>query len=345
MKRLLIVILLLSASAAAAQPLLRVPQASPRARVEETFGVTDVAVDYHRPSVNGRKIWGGLVAYDVVWRAGANESTLVSFSTPVKVEGQPLAAGTYSLFLIPGAPQWTVVLNRFTGGWGTYSYDASEDVLRVKVTPQAIEMQERLAYTFDDAKNDAVTLSMRWEKLRVPVRLEAETTKLALAGIESDLRGDLHWVPQAWTEAARFAFRNGEMDKALALIDHGIRLTPDAQSLRVKAAIVEKKGDAAQAKDLRDRSAALVPEMSALGKGYELHFAKKHDEALAYVNDYLTKYPRSSRAWSLIGTIQSAKGDTAKAKESFDKAMSLAADQSERVEVWDAINALAAGER
>lgn len=339
MKRFLLLAFL--ATSAVAQPLLRVPQASPRARVEETFGITDVAVEYHRPSVNGRRIWGGLVPYDVVWRAGANESTLVTFSTPVKVEGQAVAPGTYSLFFVPSQSQWTVVLNRFTGGWGTYSYDASEDLLRVKVTPQAGGMQERLAYTFDDAKNDAVTLSLRWEKLRVPIRIEAETTKLTLAGIESQLRGSLHWVPQAWTEAARFAFRNGETEKALAFIEHGISLTPDAQSLRVKAAIVEKKGDAAQAKELRERAAALVPQAAALNRGYELHFTKKYDEALAYVNEYLAKYPASFRAYTLIGMIQTAKGDAVKAKEAFDKATSLAKDQSERVEVWDAINALA----
>jgi TolA-binding protein len=345
MKRLSFALLLLASTPLFAQPLLRVPQASPRARVEETFGITDVAVEYHRPAVNKRRIWGGLVPYDVVWRAGANESTLVTFSTPVKVEGQAVPAGTYSLFMIPSASQWTVVLNRFTGGWGTYAYDAGEDVLRVKVTPQAAEAQERLAYTFDDAKNDAVTLSMRWEKLRVPLKIEAETTKLTLAGIEGQLRGSLHWVPQAWTEAARFALRNGETDKALAFINHGMSLTPDAQSMRVKAAIVEKKGDPAQAKELRERAAALVPEASALNRGYELHFAKKYDEAIAFVNDYLAKHPSNFRAHSLLGMIHTAKGDAAKAKASFDKATSLAKDQSERVEVWDAINALAAGEK
>jgi hypothetical protein len=144
-----------------AQPLLRVPQLSPRAHAEETVGITDVSIDYHRPAVNSRRIWGGLVPYDVIWRAGANENTVVSFSTPVTVEGQPLAAGKYSFFLIPGKQEWTVVFNRFTGGWGTYSYDPSEDVLRVKVTPQPAEMQDRLLYTFDDTKNDAARFALR----------------------------------------------------------------------------------------------------------------------------------------------------------------------------------------
>lgn len=342
---LLFAALAINASVLLAQPLLRVPQASPRARVEETFGVTDVAVEYHRPAVNKRKVWGGLVPYDVIWRGGANENTRVSFSTPVTVEGQPLAAGEYSLFLIPGQQQWTVVFNRFTGGWGTYSYEPAEDVLRVKVTPQTTnDAQERLAYVFDDSKNNGVTLSLRWEKLRVPLKIEAETTKLTLASIDQQLRSALHWVPQAWTEAARYAFRNGETDRALTYIEHGLGLTPDAQSLRVKAAIVEKKGDAALAKKLREQSAALTPERAELNPAYELLGAKKYDEAIAFVNKYVARYPANFRAHALLGVIHASKGDAAKAKESFDRATLLAATQSERVEVQDAINSLAAGE-
>ena len=151
MNRLLRVALFLSICATT--PLLfaqhiKTPQVSPRAVVEETFGITDVSVTYHRPAVNNRRIFGGLVPYDVLWRAGANEPTQITFSTPVKVEGQDVPAGTYSLFLLPGQQQWTLVLSKFTGGWGTYSYDQSEDLLRVKLTPQPIEQTERLAYTF-----------------------------------------------------------------------------------------------------------------------------------------------------------------------------------------------------
>src|SRR5438874_8050149 len=106
------------AAASFAQPRVPGPQASPGASVGETIGVTDISVDYHRPGVNKRKIWGGLVPYDVPWRAGANEETTISFSTPVKVEGQPLPAGTYGLYLIPTASQWTVIFSKFAAGWG-----------------------------------------------------------------------------------------------------------------------------------------------------------------------------------------------------------------------------------
>jgi hypothetical protein len=325
--------------------LLKTPQVSPKASTEETFGITDVTVDYHRPSVAGRKIWGGLVPNDVIWRAGANENTTITFSTPVTVEGQPVAAGTYSLFMIPGAQQWTVVLNKFTGGWGAYNYDAAEDVLRVRVTPVPADMQERLSYTFDDAKNNALTLNMRWEKLRVPIKLGADTVKLTRASIEGQLRGNLHWNPAALTAAANYANRNGDPDAAMVYIDRALTLSPDANAMRVKANLLEKKGDAAGAKELRARAEALTPESSALSKGFELNAQKKYDEAIAFANDYLTKYPNSWRGYTLLGVAYMAKGDAAKAQTALDKARSLTTDSADRMSVQDAINSLAAGER
>lgn len=331
---------------AEAQPLLRVPQVSPAARVEEAFGITDVAVSYHRPSVNKRKIWGGLVPYEVLWRAGANENTLITFSTPVTVEGQPLAAGTYSLFMIPSPTQWTVVFNRFTGGWGTYSYDPVQDVLRVKVTPQPAEMQERLAFTFDESTADAVTLSLRWEKLRVPIRIAAETIKLTMASMRDQLRSAYNWVPQAWREAAGYALRSNDLDAAQEFVDRSIALSADGMNLRTKARIMERKGDAAAAKELRARADTLFPaDRAALNRAFEAIGAKKYDEAIAILDAHIAADPKAWRAYSALGIAYASKGDQIKARESFDKAMALAPSQSNRVEVQDAINDLAANPR
>src|SRR5712692_4822023 len=112
--RVFIVLALFCSATAFAQGAIRLPEASQEAHVGQTIGVTDISISYHRPAVNGRRIWGGLVPYGVIWRTGANECTTLSFSTPVKVEGHELAAGNYALFLIPGQSQWTVVLNKFT---------------------------------------------------------------------------------------------------------------------------------------------------------------------------------------------------------------------------------------
>jgi tetratricopeptide (TPR) repeat protein len=344
MKRraLLPVLLLLVSGQLYAQQHVHVPQTSPAAQVGETFGVTDVSVDYHRPTVNNRRIFGGLVPYDVLWRAGANENTLITVSTPVTVEGQPLPAGTYSLFYVPGAAQWTAVFNRFTGGWGTYSYDPAEDVLRVNVTPQTAEPQERMAYTFEDGKADSIILSMRWEKTRVPLKIAADTKQLTMSGLRNRLRSGVHWDGQAWNEAARYAFRAGDLDAALSWVNHSIDLGPDMSNLRLKAAIVEKNGDPKSAKELRDRAATLNPDAAALSGAFQLLGAKKYDEAEAALNGMIAKGTTPWRAYSVLGVLYAQKGDAAKSTAAFQKAMSLAPTFSDKTEVQDDLNALGA---
>jgi len=334
----LVAAVLFTAAGALAQPAIPMPDASQKASVAQTIGITDIEIRYHRPVVNNRKIFGGLVPYDVIWRAGANESTLISFTTPVKIEGQPLPAGKYSLFFIPGAQQWTLVLNKFTGGWGTYSYDQSEDLLRVKVTPQPVDMTERMAFAFDDSKENSVTLAMRWEKTRVPVKIEADTKKLVAEGIKNDLRSELYWVPSAWTQAAGYMLRNGNDDLALQYVNHAIEMQPDANALRLKARIIEKKGDAEGAKTLRAQADKLItPEVATVSNAYRLISQKKYDEAIASIGDN-----KSWRALNAIGDAWAAKGDKVKAMEWYEKAMSAAGNQTERVEVQDSINALGA---
>src|SRR5438132_943437 len=250
-------LLLLTTAAALAQPAIRVPDASPAATVGQTIGITDVTINYHRPAVNKRTIFGGLVPYGVVWRAGANENTTISFSTPVKVEGQTLPAGSYGFFMIPGQSQWTVIFSKFTGGWGAYSYDQSVDAARVTVTPQTMtDSLERMAFLFDDLTNDAATLSMRWARLRVPVRITVSVRATVRASIRNTLRSGKHWDSNAWAAAARWELRNGDVDSALNSANRAMDLGVTTTTLRTKAAVLEKKGDVKGATELRDRAKA-----------------------------------------------------------------------------------------
>lgn len=141
---------------------------SKNGKAEGTIDGVDVTIEYGRPKVKERKIWGGLVPYGQVWRTGANEATTVAFSKNVKVEGQALAAGTYSLYTIPGKSEWTIIFNSVAQQWGT-KYDESKDVLRVTVKPQAgSEHVEEMTFTVGDS---AVTLT--WEKLAVSFSVAA----------------------------------------------------------------------------------------------------------------------------------------------------------------------------
>jgi len=339
--------LFLLATSVFAQGAIRLPDASPAAVAGQTIGVTDIAVNYHRPAINKRRIWGGLVPYGTPWRTGANENTTISFSTPAKIEGQPLPAGTYGLFAIPGPSQWTIILSRFTGDWGVYNYDPSEDALRVTVTPQVVnEPQERLTYTFDDVTNNSTVMSLRWEKLRVPVKIEVDVPATVRASIVSTLRGGKHWDANAWAAAARFELRNGDPDTALQYANHSLSLGLTSNGLRTKAAVLDKKGDAKGAAELRERARLVASEAETIGIGYGgLLSAKKYDEAIAFLNDYSTAHPSSPELWRVyagLGETYAAKGDQAKAKEYFDKAMAAAHDNAERTEVWDSINSAAA---
>jgi hypothetical protein len=339
--------LLLVGFSARAQSPIRLPDASPAATAGQTIGVTDINVTYHRPAVNKRKIWNGLVPYDSPWRTGANENTTISFSTPVKIEGQTLAAGTYAFYAVPSASQWTLIFSKFTGDWGVYNYDPSEDVLRVNVTPQTVnDSQERLSYSFDDLTNNSALLSLRWEKLRVPVKIEVDVPATVRASIASTLRGGKHWDASAWGSAARWELRNGDPDTALRYADHALSLNVSSSLLRTKASILEKKGDTKGASELRERARLFAPEAETIAFGYSsLLSAKKYDESIAFLNNYAAAHPSSTELWRVyagLGETYAAKGDAAKAKESFDKAMAAAHDTAEKTEVWDSINSAAA---
>ena len=139
------------------------PQASSSATVKERVGVTDVSVEYSRPNMRERKIFGGLVPYGQVWRTGADEATAITFAKDVLVEGQKLAAGTYALFTIPGEKEWTVIFNRTAEQWGAFDYDAKQDALRVTVKPAATQAPvESLDFVIEGAR-----VALRWEKLAV----------------------------------------------------------------------------------------------------------------------------------------------------------------------------------
>ena len=144
--------------------------ASPPATASGKIGGANVTIDYSSPSVKGRKIWGDLVPYDQAWRAGANKATVLQTDKDIQLEGQTLKAGSYSLFAIPGQPEWKVILNSETGQWGdkrggVANRDPAKDVLTVTVKPEKSAMTEKLTY---EVANDAIIL--KWENLQVPIK-------------------------------------------------------------------------------------------------------------------------------------------------------------------------------
>jgi hypothetical protein len=150
------------------------PRVSPAASVFQTIGEnTVITIDYSRPAVKGRTIWGDLVPYGKVWRTGANEATRFTVSQDVMIDGNKLAAGSYSLFTIPTEKEWTVIFNKVAEQWGAFNYDDSQDALRITVTPRSAPHTEWLSFAFEDLDSTQATVVLYWEKLAVPFQVTA----------------------------------------------------------------------------------------------------------------------------------------------------------------------------
>jgi hypothetical protein len=228
----------LAAGAALAQQQLDVPRPSPNASVSQTVGITEITIKYSRPGVKGRQIWGKLVPYGEVWRAGANENTTIRFSTPVKVEGHELPAGIYGLQAIPTAGDWTVIFSKDANEWGAFSYKQADDALRIQAKPQPAELRERMAFDFDDVTDTTTKVVLQWEKLKVPFTVEVDTPKLVTARLKESVR----W--QTPYQAASYCIQNNTCpDEASRWLDASIAMQENFANLRAKAMLLAKKND------------------------------------------------------------------------------------------------------
>jgi hypothetical protein len=320
----LVLPLLLPADAAAQIPGVTLPEASPEASVSQVVGLTKLEVSYHRPATNGRPVWGALVPHGQVWRAGANENTTFTTSTPVTVNGTPLPAGTYGLHMIPTTGDWTVIFSREAGAWGSFSYDQHEDVARVTVKPEAAPNQDRLGYTFDDPTVDSVVLAMRWEKVRVPVTIRIDRGRTVLDNLKAQLRGLPRFGWQGWNQIATWAAQNSiDLDDALAWADRSIGMNRNFTNLRTKALVLRKKGDTAAADALTKEALSIATETEVNALGYQLLGQQKVDEAIAMFEKNVKEHPTSWNAHDSLGEAYAVKGDRKKALEHYTRAMNL----------------------
>jgi hypothetical protein len=334
MKRLLILAGLCAGVSALAEP-LKVPQPSPAASVSQTVGVTVISVNYHRPAVGGRPVWGALVPWGETWRMGANENTTVSFSTDVKVAGKALKAGTYGLHAIPTKKEWTIAFSNMAAAWGSFTYDAKEDALRITVTPKPSPFLERLAYRFDDPTETKSTLVMSWEKLSVPMEIEVDTPAMTMASIREQLRGLAGFDAGDLAQAAEYWLQhNGPVEEGLGFADKSVKARPMYGNQMVRAGFLEKQGDAAGAAEQRTKALEKATEPELNNYAYGLLAAKKNDEALKLFQLVVTRFPDSWNAHDSLGEALLAKGDKAGANAEYAKALAMVKDpvQKKRIE-------------
>jgi hypothetical protein len=232
-----------SSSLAAEPPKVEFPAASPACTLKQHVGLTDIEIDYSRPSVKGRDIFGGLVPYGKVWRTGANQATKIIFSTPVKLNGTEIPAGTYALMSIPGKDEWTIIINKGSEQWGAYKYDEKADVARIKATPIKIDRSiDTLAIDIGEITDDSSVLKIVWDKTIVPVKLEVNYTDKLTSEIEAVMASDDKKKP--YFQAAQFYYNhNLDLKKAKTWIDAAVADKDAHYIVYVQAEILAKLGD------------------------------------------------------------------------------------------------------
>lgn len=316
-----------------------------KAAVGERIGLTDVSIQYDRPGVKGRegKIWGQLIPVGYTdqgfgsskaapWRAGANENTTIEFSSDVKIEGQPLAAGKYGFFVAYDPNECTLIFSKNSTSWGSFFYKPEEDALRVKVKPVALEKSvEWLKYEFMDQTENAATIGLQWEKLMIPFKIETDYVKDQLASFRNELRNSKGFEWRAWNQAASWCLqRNVNLEEALLWADTAISTNFGGErsfpAYATKAGILSKLGK-------NDEAAAVMKIAMPLGTMNDIHFyarslisLKKPKEALDIFKMNYDKNP--NQFTTLVGLARgySANGDFKTALKYAEQALPLTPD-------------------
>ncbi len=241
---------------------IQMPQASPAAKISQKVGLTDVTVEYSRPSTKGRKIFGELVPYGDVWRTGANAATIITFSTDVTVEGNPVPAGSYALYSIPGKNEWTIILSENTKLWGAVGYNQEDDLLRFKVKPgKTGQKYETMEIGFVDMTDTGATVAVKWENARAKFRVETEVDEIVMNQIKELVIDKEPENPGLYYQAANYYFTTGkDTEKALEWINKSVESDPKYWTMHLRAKIELELGMKKEAVESATKSMEMARE-------------------------------------------------------------------------------------
>ena len=303
-------ICVVAANGFAQSALLDLPLASQHAVAMQTIGITDITIDYHRPLVKGRTIWGKVVPYGEVWRAGANINTTIKFTDPVTIEGQPLSKGIYGLQMIPGENEWTVIFSKVHTAWGAFTYNQADDALRVTVKPQTSDMHEALAYDFDDVKPDSAVVTLRWEKLAVPFKVGVNVHEIVQTSLHNQLQGLAQYTWEGWDDAASYLLAEKyDLTEALKYEETSIGTEPRFDNYLTKSQILEAMGRKEESETAKKQALARATAGQLYGYGRLLQGQGKQDEAFEYFRQAAQKDPNEWVVHDGTARIYSAQGN------------------------------------
>lgn len=255
MKKLILLLLIVTTVTLHSQEII-FPRLSPSAQVSQTIGIATVSVQYSRPAVKGRTVWGDLVPLGQIWRTGANENTTITFSEAVRIEGEELAAGTYGFHTIPSQDSWEIIFSRDTKLWGSMGYKKENDALRITETPVKNPFAERLTFEFTEVTDTSSVLMLFWEEVAVKIHLSFDTPSLVMKKVNSrvDFRTPL--------QAANYILQN-KLDSELGIhyADISIAVEENYMNMLIKGRLLDASGKTEDAIRLVSRAIEMGKEM------------------------------------------------------------------------------------
>lgn len=208
---------------------VKTPAASPQCTINQRIGLIEASLEYSRPSMKGRKIFGELVPFGELWRTGANASTKITFSDSVRLEGHDIAPGTYAIYTIPGKDKWMIIIHKNTKLWGAANYNSSEDVVRFEVKPTKNATVETFTVNFTEITNNSANIRMEWENTAVKFRMETDTDAKVMSSIASTLNAG-NAAPNDYNAAASYLFETKrDLNKALEYVNKALEKFEEQQ--------------------------------------------------------------------------------------------------------------------
>jgi len=309
---------------------------SPAAVVSQIIGISTITVNYSRPSVKGREVWGNLVPYgwnvqgfgagtSAPWRAGANENSTIKLTHDAKVEGQTVPAGTYGLFFVVNKDNTgEVILSKDSRSWGSFFYDPKQDQLRARIQTREISNTELLTYDFINTSKTAAELVLNWEKKQLPVKIEFDVDKIVMANAAEELKGPVGFNWQGFSSAANYALQNNiNQEQALKWIDQAIAQNRNFNTLNIKSGLLKQTGKSEEAEKLVTEAISIATENELNAYGYTLLGQGENDKAISIFQLNTQRFPKSANTWDSLGEAYATKGDKKNAVTSFKKSLSM----------------------
>jgi Protein of unknown function (DUF2911)/Tetratricopeptide repeat len=309
---------------------------SPASTLSQTIGISKVTVNYSRPSVKGREVWGKLVPYGwnkeafgagnpSPWRAGANENTVITLSHDATVQGKPLAAGSYGLFFVVNPDNsGEVILSKDYRSWGHFWYDPTHDLMRAEIKLRDIGHTETLTYDFVNLGKNSGELVLNWEKKQFPVKIEFAVDDIVMANATEELKSTAGFSWNGYNSAANYALQNKvNLEQGLKWVDQAIAQNKSFIPINVKAGLLKELGRGPEADKLLSDALPTATEAEVNIYGYQLLTAGQHDKAIEVLAMNTKKYPASANAWDSLGEAYATKGDKANAIKNFKKSLTL----------------------